>query len=77
MSKYEFSYEFFTDTNDGQVLSSYQRIEEAIKSLKNNDDYIELPDGTKCYNREDLDKAVKKHIKNRFVIDKNQFVKNE
>ena len=61
MAAYNFTKSFFFPKDeDGSISLStiQQRIEQAMFNLKTPDDYIELEDGTKCFSREELEKAI-------------------
>ena len=62
---------FFPKDEDGNISLStvQQRIEQALLNLKTPEDYIELEDGTKCFSKNELEKALftekpDKHKKN-------------
>lgn len=77
MSKYEFTYEYFMNTDDGLQLSVHKRIEEALKLLENEGDYIEFPDGVKCQNKAEVSNAIKKKRNASLNPDKNFFLTNK
>lgn len=58
MAKLEFKRADFLDTNDGNALTTDERIAEALKLLQTEEDYIELYINDKCYNEEELRKAL-------------------
>ena len=62
MATYKFTHDFFfPKPEDGNLSLSTtkKRIEEALKCFQKKDKgYIELEDGTKCYNEKDLLKAL-------------------
>lgn len=61
MATYKFTREFFFPKPEDGNLSlgtTKKRIEEALKCLQKDNDYIELEDGTKCYNEKGLLKAL-------------------
>lgn len=51
---------YFINTNDGNesLPTTEARINDAIHLLKTDEDCIELEDGTKCYNKQQLEKAL-------------------
>lgn len=51
---------FFPKGEDGNISFStiQQRIEQAMLNIKTPEDYIELEDGTKCFSREELERAI-------------------
>ena len=55
---HQFTREYFLDTNDGNALTTDERIEDALKLLQGEDDYIELANTVKCRNEEELRKAL-------------------
>ena len=62
MSEFKFNKDYFSPrVNDGNMSFSSRsdRIKEALKLLENKDDYI-LIDNTKCYNEQELRKALEK-----------------
>ena len=58
MAKFEFKKAYFLDTNDGNALTTDERIAEALKLLQTEEDYIELSCTEKCHNEEELRKAL-------------------
>lgn len=58
MAKFEFKRADFLDTNDGNALTTDERIKDALKVLVNEGDYIELSCTEKCHNEEELRKAL-------------------
>lgn len=56
--EYQLTREYFLNTNDGNSLTTEERIEDALKMLKTADDYIEVYSPVKCYNKEDLYKVL-------------------
>lgn len=57
MAKFEFKRAYFLDT-DGNTQTTNERINEALKLLKTEEDYIELSSTEKCHNEEELRKAL-------------------
>ena len=58
MTKFEFKRTDFLNTNDGNILTTNERIAEALKLLQTGEDYIELSSTEKCHNEEELRKAL-------------------
>lgn len=58
MAKFEFKRAYFLDTNDGNALTTDERIAEALKLLQTEEDYIELSCTEKCHNEEELRKSL-------------------
>lgn len=60
MGSYNYSKDFFFPKEDGNLsfATIQQRIEQAIKCLQTSDDYILLDDGTKCYSKDELERAI-------------------
>ena len=58
MAKFEFKRTYFLNTNDGNILTTNERIAEALKLLQTEEDYIELSFTEKCHNEEELRKAL-------------------
>ncbi len=59
MAKFQFSRSYFSD-NGEMAMSVEQRIKDALNLLHEPEDYIELEDGVKCYNRQQLTDALTK-----------------
>jgi len=57
---FNYSKDFFSPKEDGNLslATTQQRIDHAIKCLQTADDYILLDDGTKCYSKDELEKAI-------------------
>lgn len=58
MAKFKFKRTDFLNTNDGNILTTNERIAEALKLLQTEEDYIELSFTEKCHNEEELRKAL-------------------
>lgn len=61
MAAYNFTKSFFFPKDeDGSISLStiQQRIEQAMLNIKSPEDYIELEDGTKCFTKNELEKAL-------------------
>lgn len=58
MRTYQFAKEYFLNTNDGNALTTDERIKDALKVLVNEGDYIELSSTEKCHNEEELRRAL-------------------
>ena len=58
MAKFEFKRAYFLDKNDGNKHTTDERINEALKLLNTEEDYIELSSAEKCHNEEELRKAL-------------------
>lgn len=56
--KYQFTREYFLNTNDGNSLTTEERINDALELLQTADDYIEIPCLVKCRNKEELCKVL-------------------
>ena len=53
--KYLFTAEYFLNTNDGNALTTNERIADALKLLKDDEDYIEVSGyDIQCKNEHDL-----------------------
>ena len=50
-------YSYF-DVKDGNVMTLEERIQEALKLLQGENDYIELEDGKLCHNEQELRNAL-------------------
>ncbi|MBO7195671.1 MAG: hypothetical protein J6V27_06545 [Alistipes sp.] len=56
--KYQFTREYFLNTNDGNILTTEERINDALELIKTEDDYIEVPCLVQCRNKEELCKTL-------------------
>ena len=73
MAQYSFNYNFFfpiqEDGND-LLASIDSRIEEALKLIQSNNDYIVLDDGVQCRTSEELKSAILNRIKSTINVSK-------
>lgn len=54
---------FFCSEEDNNAISIETRINEIVKLLQNENEYLQFEDGTTCYNEEELRNFLKgKHI---------------
>lgn len=64
MAKNIFTYGYFSPKDeDGNfsLCTRESRIEEAVKLIETPEDYIELDDGIKCFNKDELIAAIEEH----------------
>ena len=54
---YKLNYAYF-DVKDGNAMTLEERIQEALKLLQNEKDYILFEDGRKCRNEHELKQAL-------------------